>query len=71
MNPDFSYTNYKKILLKYLPTIVDYTDAIDLKAFTLVRHDVEFDVQRAFEMAKIDYEMGIKSSFLFWLKMMC
>ena len=68
MYPDFSYNNYRKILLKYKSSIVDYTDAIKLNSFTLVRHDVEFDVQRAFEMAKIDCELSIKSSFLFQVR---
>jgi hypothetical protein len=65
---DFSYDHYRKIINRYKDTIIDYPDAIGAASFTLLRHDVEFDVTKAHQMAIIDAELGIKSSFLFQVR---
>lgn len=68
LKTDFSYVNYEKILEKYFSSVMDYNDALSSECFTLIRHDVEFDVARALEMAKIDNHYGAQSSFLFQVR---
>jgi len=64
----FSYLEYKNILSKFKGNIVDYSEVNGLEEYTCLRHDVEFDIDRALEMAKIDAEFGVKSSFLFQVR---
>ena len=60
----FSYSEYQEILNHYKPLIIDFQDVNDsLNSFCLLRHDVEFSIERALKMAKIDSDNGIKSSF--------
>lgn len=68
-NHMFSYNEYRDILRKYKDIFRDfgYIDKRD-ESFCLIRHDVEFDVSRAETMAKIDYEEGIQSTFLFQVR---
>ena len=70
MNTDnlFSYNSYKKIIQKYKSFNRDYSDCIDESEFFLLRHDVEFSMSRALEMAKIDHSLDITSTFLFQVK---
>ena len=65
---DFSHKFYKKIINRYKDSIIDYPDAIGADSFTLIRHDVEFDVPKAHQMAILDAELGIESSFLFQVR---
>ena len=60
----FSFDEYREILKLYLPILKDFQD-IDHSTtdFCLLRHDVEFSLERALEIAKIDSSYGIKSSF--------
>lgn len=61
----FSYKEYEDILLKFLPMCLDFEEAMNAEKFCILRHDVEFDVERAHELAKIDNDKNFKSSFLF------
>ena len=64
----FSYSEFKNIinLVKvYLP-IVDFSDVINYnpKIFCVVRHDIEFSIDRALQMARIEAEeLGITSTY--------
>ena len=60
----FSYTEYEKIITKYKDTIIDFSEVESNKGFCLIRHDVEFDLNRAVDIAKIDKDNNIDSSFL-------
>ena len=64
MIEQFSYSEYRRILEHFQFTIKDFQD-IDRSTseFCILRHDVEFSIERALKMAKIDNEYGIKSSF--------
>ena len=64
----FSYENYRKILLKFKECFYDFSDVSDKNSFVLLRHDVEFSTQRALQIAKIEYLEGVKSSFLFQVR---
>ncbi len=60
----FSYNEYQEILRHYKSLIIDFQDVSDsLQSFCILRHDVEFSLERALKIAKIDSENGIKSSF--------
>ena len=68
----FSYNEYKNIinLIKvYLP-IVDFSDIDnDTEKFCVIRHDIEFSVDRALKMAKIEAnELGISSTYTIQLR---
>ena len=68
----FSYNEYKNIinLVKvYLP-IVDFADVTkDTKSFCVVRHDIEFSIDRALQMARIEAEeLGIVSTYTVQLR---
>ena len=69
----FSYSEFKNIinLVKvYLP-IVDFSDVINYnpKIFCVVRHDIEFSIDRALQMARIETEeLGITSTYTVQLR---
>ena len=44
---------------------MDYADITDLtKEFVVLRHDIEFSIERAYDLACIEHRMGIASSYL-------
>ena len=70
----FSFKEYKTILnfIKDNYQIIDYSDVTDnTNSFAIVRHDVEFSPHRALDIAKIDKELGIKSSYFFQIRNNC
>jgi len=63
----FSYKEYAIIMdtiRKYLP-IVDYKDVIDknLDKYCVIRHDIEFSMERAYKLAKVEKEIGVQSTY--------
>jgi hypothetical protein len=60
----FSYTEYKNIInliRNHLP-IIDFSDVTkDTKKFCVLRHDIEFSIDRAYELAKVEKELGVIS----------
>jgi hypothetical protein len=62
--PTFSFEEYREIIRTYKPIIKDFKD-IDENSinYCLIRHDVEFLLERALVIAEIDHDEGIKSSF--------
>jgi len=61
---NFSYAEYQKILDYYKNIILDFKDIDEhSKTFCILRHDVEFSLERALKIAKIDKDNDIKSSF--------
>jgi len=61
----FSYDEYRTIISKYKPTVCDYAEVFNKTSFSIIRHDVEFSPHDAVEIAKIDHELGISSTFFF------
>ena len=62
----FSYNEYKNIISiikEHLP-IVDFKNVSNntLK-FCILRHDIEFSIDRAYKLAKIEKEIGVSSTY--------
>lgn len=68
----FSYKNYTEIirLIEKHNRIIDFTEVLEKKPnmFTIIRHDVEFSVERAYKMAQLEELLGIKTSYLFQIR---
>jgi len=60
----FTYEEYIKIL-KLIGSRLSFFKLQMSENFILLRHDVEFDISRAFEIAKIEYKHNVKSTFFF------
>jgi len=62
----FSYNEYKNIInlvREYIP-IVDFSEVNEkTKKFCVLRHDIEFSIDRAYKLAKIEKELGITSTY--------
>lgn len=63
---EFLYSNYKRMLKeindqKY--KIMLYNEAHNEEKICILRHDIDFDIKKACEMAQIEYDMGIKSTY--------
>ena len=62
----FSYNEYKnviKLVNSHLP-IVDFADVTDkTDKFCVLRHDIEFSIDRAYELAKIEKDLGVVSTY--------
>jgi hypothetical protein len=60
----FSYIEYLQIIKKFIPIIKDFNEINEQSSeYCLVRHDVDFSVERAVKIATIDNSCGINSSF--------
>lgn len=62
---DFTFSGYKKLIslmvdngFEFLLYSGDFFDK-----FILLRHDIDFSLENALDLAKIEYMMGIKSTF--------
>ena len=63
----FSYNEYKEIISliqEHLP-IVSFNDVIDnnLEKYCVIRHDVEYSMDRALKLAQLESELDIKSTY--------
>ena len=74
MHNNFSFKEYGAIIYsiqEHLP-ILDYTEVTDLtEKFCVIRHDVEFSVDRAYSLALYEHSLGIKTSFMFQIRNNC
>jgi len=63
----FSYEDYKEIIriIKSTGRYTDYKHAIDRDKFILMRHDVEYSVERAYDLSKVEESMDFTSTFFF------
>ena len=62
----FSYNEFKNLIgiVKQNLPIVDYKDVKDnTKKFCVLRHDIEFSIDRAYKLAKIENELGVISTY--------
>lgn len=60
-----SFPVYKTILqdIKKSGKYLDFADAVDADEYIVLRHDIEFSIDRAFELSKVEDDEGIKSSW--------
>ena len=67
----FSYNEYKniiKLVKSHLP-IKDFADITEkTKKYCVVRHDIEFSLDRAYELARIEKNLGISSTYTVQLR---
>ncbi|MCA0990015.1 hypothetical protein [Pseudalkalibacillus hwajinpoensis] len=64
----FSYKEYCDIIsrLNQQHEIIDFSEVTEKSNhFAIIRHDVEFSVERAFKLAELEKSLGIKTSYLF------
>ncbi len=62
---DFTINHYKEILLETKGKFEFnfYDEVADKKEFILWRHDIDFSVNRALRLARVENEIGVKSTF--------
>lgn len=67
---EFSYSQYREIIrnIKDSGKYADYTQTAGRDRFIVLRHDVEFTPQRAYQMAKLEQAEGISTSYFFQLR---
>ena len=64
MSKKFSFTEYEYILRRFHGRWKDYSEPLN-DNFVLLRHDVEFSVQRALDLATLEYSLKISSTYNF------
>ncbi len=67
----FSYNEYKNIinLIKNNLPIIDFSEVTEkTKKFCVLRHDIEFSIDRAYELAKVEKELGVTSTYTVQLR---
>lgn len=63
----FSYEEYKSVVKAFASRATLYNADMP-KSFALIRHDVEFSVDRAHKIALIDRSIGLRSTFFFQVR---
>lgn len=60
-----SYKNYRYILDDIMKShkLCDYTEAARLNEFVILRHDIEFSIERSYAISKIESEVGVNSTY--------
>lgn len=63
----FSYDDYKEIIriIKSTGKYADYKQAMGRDRFVIMRHDVEYSVERAYQLSKVEESMDFTSTFFF------
>ncbi len=63
----FSYSDYRDIvkIVKETGAACDYKTAIGRDRFVIMRHDVEYSVERAYAMSKVEESMDFTSDYFF------
>ena len=57
------YINIIKLVNSHLP-IIDFSDVTETTdKFCVLRHDIEFSIDRAYELAKVEKELGVTSTY--------
>ena len=69
---NFSYEQYVSIIsmIKGKLPIVDFNDVLEtnLDKFCVLRHDIEFSVDRALKLAKVEHSLGVVSTYTVQLR---
>lgn len=63
----FSYDDYREIIriIRESGRQATYREALERDDFIIMRHDVEYSVERAFELSKVEESMDFRSHFFF------
>ena len=63
----FSYEEYREIIriIKESGRYCGYKAALERDSFVIMRHDVEYSVERAYELSKVEESMDFTSNFFF------
>ena len=63
----FSYDEYRKIIksIQESGKQATFEEAIEMQEFVIMRHDVEFSVDRAYQLSKVEKEMDFTSTYFF------
>ena len=63
----FSFDDYREILriIKSTGRYTNYKDALNKDRFILMRHDVEYSVERAYNLSKVEDSMDFSSTYFF------
>ncbi len=63
----FSYDDYKEIIriIQSTGRHCNYAEALHKEKFVIMRHDVEYSVERAYQMAKVEQSMDFISTYFF------
>lgn len=63
----FSFDDYKEILriIKSTGRACGYAEALHRDKFIIMRHDVEYSVERAYQLARVEQSMDFVSTFFF------
>lgn len=61
------YVELLKLLRENNYNIADYQDFQKYKRCVILRHDVDFDLQQALSMAKVEYQYRVKSTYFILL----
>lgn len=74
MREKFNYKEYSNIIShirEHLP-IVDFAEITNAtEKFCVIRHDVEFSIDRALDLAILESRIGVKSSYMFQIRNNC
>lgn len=65
---DFSYAEYINILKTFSGRFALFHEVSRDDAFVLMRHDVEFSVDRALKLARLEHEYRMKSTYYFQVR---
>jgi hypothetical protein len=60
---DFTEKNYKKLLSKIKNKTIFFDEIDDNKKFTLLRHDIDISVHRAYSLANIEKNLSTKATY--------
>ena len=63
----FSFEDYKQIIriIKSTGRAAGYKEALERDKFIIMRHDVEYSVERAYALAKVEQSMDFTSTYFF------
>ncbi len=63
----FSFEDYKEIIriIQSTGRHANYVDALGKDKFVIMRHDVEYSVERAYELARVEQSMDFASTYFF------
>ena len=63
----FSFDDYREMIriIKSTGRQCGYAEALNRDSFVIMRHDVEYSVERAWQVAKVEQSMDFTSTFFF------
>lgn len=63
----FSYEDYREIIriIQSTGRQANYAEALGKDSFIIMRHDVEYSVERAYELARVEQSMDFVSTYFF------